>query len=50
MGKLCSCNFCIKGEDKKEFNGFSGSPINDDDKYIITIWGYGYKFLRANNE
>lgn len=24
--------------------------LHDDDKYIITIWGYGYKFLRANNE
>ena len=37
MGKLCSCNFCIKGEDKKEFNGFSASPINNDDKYIYII-------------
>ena len=24
--------------------------LHDDDKYIITIWGYGYKFLRNNNE
>ena len=24
--------------------------LHDDDEYIITIWGYGYKFLRANNE
>lgn len=24
--------------------------LNDNDKYIITIWGYGYKFLRHNNE
>ena len=24
--------------------------LHDDDKYILTIWGYGYKFLRNNNE
>ena len=24
--------------------------LHDDDKYIITIWGYGYIFLRNNNE
>jgi len=22
--------------------------LEDDDKYIITIWGYGYKFVRKN--
>ncbi len=24
--------------------------LKDNDKYIITVWGYGYKFLRKNNE
>ncbi len=24
--------------------------LKDHNKYIITIWGYGYKFLRQNNE
>ncbi|MGM9877894.1 MAG: response regulator transcription factor [Bacilli bacterium] len=24
--------------------------LHDNDKYILTIWGYGYKFLRNNNE
>lgn len=24
--------------------------LNDNDKYIITLWGYGYKFLRNTNE
>ena len=24
--------------------------LNDNDKYIITVWGYGYKFLRNNDE
>ena len=22
--------------------------LEDDNKYIITIWGYGYKFVRMN--
>lgn len=24
--------------------------LEDDDKYIITIWGYGYKFVRVVND
>ena len=24
--------------------------LKDNDKYIITVWGYGYKFLRKSNE
>lgn len=24
--------------------------LNDNDKYIITVWGYGYKLLRIDNE
>ncbi len=24
--------------------------LKDNDKYIITVWGYGYKFLRNSNE
>lgn len=24
--------------------------LQDNDKYIITIWGYGYKFVRITNE
>lgn len=24
--------------------------LKDNDKYIITIWGYGYKFIGVNNE
>ena len=24
--------------------------LNDHDKYIKTVWGYGYKFLRYSNE
>ena len=24
--------------------------LHDDDKYIITIWGYGYKFVRLEDE
>lgn len=24
--------------------------LQDNDKYIITIWGYGYKMIRNNNE
>lgn len=24
--------------------------LDDDDEYIMTIWGYGYKFIRHDNE
>ena len=24
--------------------------LDDNDDYIITIWGYGYKFIRHDNE
>lgn len=26
------------------------TKLNDNGKYIITIWGYGYKFVRQNEE
>ena len=36
MGKICTCNFYMKGEDKKEFNGFSANSNNKDNCiYII---------------
>ena len=35
MGKLCSCNY-ITGEEKEEFNGFSGN-YNDENNFINII-------------
>ena len=26
------------------------NKIKDGEKYIITIWGYGYKFIRIEND